>query len=97
MTEKQRWLLVELNNWQTQQLKEIGTYAPKRTPKEPTAVRSARRTITTAAKVIKSWETEKIAPWKQAKESIEQRHAAVRRIILFEKTEVALKAIKELR
>lgn len=98
MTEKQRWLLRELEGWQESSLTAVGRYQPARQFKmeDPPAVRQARRTIARCTKLIGAWEQRKKVPWEREREKVYQRHKEVRRIILFDKTEVALAALKQL-
>lgn len=96
MTEKQRWLLKDLNDWAERQLARQGRYGPKRKPRPPAIVTSARRAILRAQRIVSDWEASSQVPWKRACQRIQDRREAVRRIILFENTAAALKAIKGL-
>ena len=97
MTEKQRWLLRDLDSWRDRQLQKIGKYGPKRAISAPANVRAARRTVKRAEQTIRQWEEAKKAPWEKQRAGITKRCEFVRRVILFEKTEIALKAIRALK
>lgn len=97
MNEKQRWLLRDLEAWQTRQMDKIGRYGPPHVRKDPPHVRAAKRARAQAERVIAQWEKEKKAPWNQKRDAVQKRATAVRRVILFEKTADALKAVKALR
>lgn len=83
--------------WQTRELEKIGKWNPKNPPKLPATVIAAQKALKRANTVLSRWETAKKAPWNQQKKVIERSYADIRRIILFEKSEVALKALKALR
>lgn len=97
MNEKQRWLLRDLESWRDAACARLGKYGPKKAAKEPAAVKAARRSRARADVVIHRWEAEKDKPWKAAKAAIQKRADEVRRVILFEKTEAALRSIRALR
>lgn len=96
MTDKQRWLLRELEDWRNSKMSRIGKYGPPVEPKSPANVIAARRAILRLSKVVRKWDEKKKAPWKKLRHAIDAKHAATKRVILFEKTEVALKAVKAL-
>lgn len=97
MTEKQRWMINDLNTWQKKQMERIGVYGPHKPAKEPADIRAARRASAAASAVIRKWENEKKTPWHREKTAIETKAQAVRRVILFEKTDAALAAIRTLK
>lgn len=97
MTEKQRWLLRDLESWRDKQMERIGKYGPKKAATEPRHVRTAKAVAAKAAIVIRQWEKDKDAPWRKQKEALHLRAEAVKRIILFEKTDAALKALRALK
>lgn len=99
MTEKQRWLMKELDEWRKAQQKLGGQYGPSDVParKVPAEIRNARKVRAEAAKVIKRWEDVRREAWKKEHDAIAKEYEKVRRVILFESTEKALSAIKGLR
>lgn len=97
MTEKQRWLMRDLESWRDAQIAKVGRYGPPKEKKEPSHVRAARVQIARAETVMRKWDKDKNEPWKRAKDSIAKRVESVKRIILFEKTEDALAAIRGLK
>ncbi len=97
MTEKQRWLLRDLESWASAQMEKIGKYGPPRVKKDPPHVRAAKRAEQQARSVIARWERDRKQPWETAKNTIYKKRDAVKRVILFEKTEDALKALKALK
>src|SRR5262245_463156 len=96
MTEKQRWLIRELDAWESQRMERIGRYGPKTPVKESLAVRQARRQIARLQGIIAKWDRAKKIPWQRAADLIHEQARAVKRVILFEKTEAALKALRAL-
>lgn len=96
MTEKQRWLLRDLEAWREKQMEKIGRYGPHREPLPPARVRAAKHAAAKAAIVIREWERTKKAPWDKERAAIVKRVEGIKRIILFEKTEDALKAMRAL-
>jgi hypothetical protein len=96
MTEKQRWLVNDLDAWRDRAVAKIGKYGPLKEPKMPAKVRAAKRAEAIAALEIQRWEASKREPWQKQKDAIAKQYNEVRRIVLFEKTETALKAIRAL-
>lgn len=94
MTEKQRYLARDLEAWRDSSLKKIGTYFSE--PKAPANIRDLRRTVKRANKIIEQWKRSQRKPWEKKRSDIYARYAAVRRVIIFESTEKALKAIARL-
>lgn len=96
MTEKQRWLLGDLDRWERDQLDKIGRYGPRKITK-PASLRRAQQQVRRLTAQIDRQEKRARQPYERAKAKISATHQAVRRIILFEKTERALAAIRALK
>lgn len=95
MTDKQRWLLADLDKWERAQMERIGRYGPS--PLPPTrALTAARRAVKKAEAQVKLLEKAHRAPWEKLKALVEHHRQSVKRMILFETTEVALRALKSL-
>lgn len=97
MTEKQRWLMKDLETWMESELAKVGRYGPIKPLAEPARVVAARRAAKRASAILQQWEKAKNAPWEKQRKAIYARREEVKRVILFEKTEAALKAIRALR
>lgn len=96
MTEKQRWLIGDLEKWRDGQLNAIGKYGP-RVEKEPRELIALRRRMARLTRQIARKERIARKPYERAKAAIYAKHQSVRRVILFEKTEAALRAIRGLK
>jgi hypothetical protein len=97
MTEKQRWLLRELSAWRDKKMTAIGRYGPKRLRLNKRVVRKLERQASAINKQIQQMKDHARQPYERAKKAIDTKHDDVRRVILFEKTEKALAALKALR
>ena len=95
VNEKQRWLLRELDGWRTKEIKSIGHWAYDAI--RPLSIRAKRVQIKKLEADIKAWEAAQTAPFNKQRAEVEKSYSTVKRVILFEKTENALKAIKALR
>lgn len=94
MNEKQRWLLRDLDAWEKRQREHVGYYGPKtEKAKEPAAIRAARRTIALHERTVRWYEQKQKAAWQKQRDQISAEYQRVKRIILFEKTELAVKAL----
>lgn len=96
MTEKQRWLLRELEEWSKEQMRRIGSYGPLKEPMTPTRVKAAIKAMARHQATIKQWDREKRRPWERKRDVIAAMSQRVKRSILFEKTDVALSEIRKL-
>lgn len=96
MTEKQRWLLRELDEWKAEQMQRIGQYGPTG-PRTSPALLAAHRAVKRAEEEVERQNKKIRQPWETARDRIAKQHQAVKRSILFEKTEVALRAIRALK
>lgn len=97
MTEKQRWLLRDLEAWREKQLAKVGKYRARRKVVVPPQVRQALKAQAQAIKTLRAWDAVKDTAWNRDRAAIEQQVTAVKRVILFEKTETALKALRALK
>jgi len=95
MNEKQRWLLRDLEAWEKKQKSGIGHWSSYDAPRPP-SIRAKKKQIRTLEKEIKDWEAAQSAPFEKARQKVDDEVRRVKRVILFEKTEDALRAIRSL-
>lgn len=95
MNEKQRWLLRDLDAWEKKQKSGIGHWSNYDSPR-PASIRAKRKQIKALEKEIKDWEAAQSAPFEKARQKVDDDVRRVKRVILFEKTDAALKALKTL-
>lgn len=96
MNEKQRWLLKDLDAWRDKHQKSIGHWNSYDAPRPP-AVRAMRGQIKKLEQQVKDWEKRQAEPFDRARQKLAEEYSRVKRIILFEKTDAALKAINGLK
>ncbi len=95
MNEKQRWLLRDLEAWEKKQKVSIGSWHSYDAPR-PASIRAKKKQIRALEKEIKDWEIAQAAPFDKARQKVDDEVRRVKRVILFEKTEAALKAVRSL-
>lgn len=95
MNEKQRWLLRDLETWEKKKKNGIGHWSSYDSPR-PATISSKKAQIRKLEQEIKDWEKAQAAPFDRERQKVDDEVRRVKRAILFEDTETALKAVRSL-